>query len=56
MHSYKHTKNTDVEPLFLNPSDCFIKVQTADIIVNVGLGKYLSFYMRDMRLNDEQWS
>ena len=56
MHLNKHTKNTDVEPLFLNPSDCFIKVQTANIIVNVGLSKYSSFYMGNLRLNDEQWS
>ena len=42
-----------MEPLFLNSSDCFIKVQTVDITVNVGLSKYLSFRMGDLKLNDK---
>ena len=47
IHLYKHTENcyTDEEPLFLNSSDCFIKVLTTDITVNVRLSKYSSFCM-----------
>ena len=55
MHLYKHTKNcynTDVELLFFNSSDCFIKIQTADITGNVGLSKYSSFCTGDLKLND----
>ena len=54
MHLYKHTENcyTDVEPVFLNSSDCLRKVETIDITVNIGHGKYLSFFMGDLKLND----
>ena len=53
-YNHIHTENcyTDMEPLFLNSSDCFTKVQTADITVNVGLSKYLSFCMGNLKLND----
>ena len=42
MHLYKHTKKcyTNVEPIFLNSSDCFIKVETVEIYVNGGHRKY----------------
>ena len=54
MHLYKHTENcyTDVEPVFLNSSDCFIKVETIDITKNIGHGKYFCFCMGDLTLND----
>lgn len=39
IHLYKHTKNCyiAVESLFLNSSDRFLKLQTVDITVSVGL-------------------
>lgn len=42
MHLYEHTKyfHTDVEPSFFNSSNCFIKVLTDNVTVNVGLSKY----------------
>ena len=40
-------------PIFLNASDCFIKVQAANITVNVGLSKYSSLCMGDLRLFDK---
>ena len=58
MHLYEHTKyfHTDVEPLFLNSSNCFIKVLIDNETVNVGLSKYYSFCMSDLKLNEEQLS
>ena len=44
IYHYIHTENcyTDVEPLFPYSSDCCIKKQTSNIIVNVGLSMYSS--------------
>lgn len=45
MHLYKHMKNCYTY-LMLNSSNCFIKIQTANITVNVGLNtQILYIYM-----------